>query len=106
MRDVDAEAAQEKREGRIGRFIQQLSEGGGLGGLEEGELRGLTIRFPTEEDPTALVVIRAAGAAGRRVAFIGAYRLGDALLAWRKRSQVGRMKWREDVPWEQRERGS
>lgn len=105
MRDVEAEAAAEKVQANVGRYIKQLEQGGGLGGLEGGVLTGFTVRMPTEADPGVLVVVKASGAEGPVVAFVGAYTLERALLAWKARNQAGRMKWREDVPYEQRGRG-
>lgn len=99
MRDIEAEAAEEKRAVSVGTFILQLTQGGGLGGLAGGVLKGFSVRMPTEEDPAVLLIVKAGSDKGPRVAFVGAYRLGDALLAWRARDRKGRMKWREDKPW-------
>lgn len=102
MRDANKEAALERRHRRVGEFLESLGQIGGLGGLQEGALVDFRVRLPTEEEPAALLIVRAAGAEGRVIAFVGAYGVIDVLLAWRARSEVGRMKWREDVPWSER----
>lgn len=102
MRDSEKEAVEEKRNRRIGEFLSSLDQGGGVGTLEEGVLTGLTVRLPTELEPSALLVVKAMGAGGAVVAFVGAYRLSEAILAWRARSGADKMKWREDVPWKER----
>lgn len=102
VRDVEAEARRAKRHARIGEFVCALSQGAGTRGLAEGVLVSVKARFPTEEEPSTLLVVRARSEEGAVIAFVGAYSLGDALLAWRARVSAGSMKWREDVPWEQR----
>lgn len=105
MRNVEAEEREAKRHRRIGEFIDSLGEGQGLGSLEGGILRGWKVRLPTEEDPGALLIVQAENEVGAFVAFVGGYRVGDVILAWRKRGQSGRMKWREDRPWDGVSRG-
>lgn len=102
MRNVDAEASDEKRYVRIGEFVDRLGGRAGVESLEGGVLKSVRVRFPTEEDPSALLIVRASAEEGERIAFIGAYGCGDAILAWRAKDKAGRMKWREDVPWEDR----
>lgn len=87
-------------------MIAAIGGGLGLGGLADGVLTGLSVRMPTEMEPGLLLVVRATTPNGKRIAFIGAYNLGDALLAWGKRSRAGRMKWREDLPWQERGTGA
>lgn len=102
MRDIEKEAAADKRAARIGEFVEAWSAGDVLGGLAGGVLKDVRIRMPTEEDPGALVVVKASSDEGSRIAFVGAYNVGDALLAWRAKARAGSLKWREDVPWKQR----
>lgn len=100
MRDIEREAAAEKRTAAVGRFMDQLAQGEGLGGLANGVLVGFCVKMPTEEDPATLLIVKALAPEGKRVAFVGAFRVVDVFLAWRKRSRSGRMKWREDKPWD------
>ena len=102
MRDSEAEEVQGRRHRRIGEFIDALGQGPGRGELLEGRLVTFRIRFSTEADPSTLLVVRCEAKDGPRIAFVGAYRAADAILAWRARSGAQGMKWREDVPWEQR----
>lgn len=67
-----------------------------------GELRSLRVRFPTEEEPSTLLIVRVSTEEGPMISFVGAFSLVDALLAWGARVKSGTMKWREDLPWEQR----
>lgn len=103
MRNKDEETAEERRYAKIGEFIDAVGAGRGVGALEGARVTGITLRWPTEEEPSTLLVIRATSGTAKWVAFVGAYSAGDAVLAWRKRSLAGRMKWREDLPWERRE---
>lgn len=102
MRDVDQEQVQEKRARRIGEFIDQLGSGVGVRDLPGGVLTAYKVRFPTEEEPNALVIVRARTREGLWIAFVGAYGLGDAVLAWRARQAGKGMRWREDVPYDER----
>ena len=99
MRDIEREEAEAKLHRRAGEFLAALGTGRGLGGLAEGQLRGFSVRLPTEEEPGALLVVRAEAEGDLWVAFIGAYRVVDAVIAWRKRDKDNKMKWREDQPW-------
>lgn len=105
MRDVEQEAAVEKRDRRVGEFLAALGEGVGVGELPGGRIDGFRVRLPTEEDPGTLIIVRASSGSTKVVAFVGAYDLSSATLAWRARSRVGRMKWREDRPWKDRDKG-
>lgn len=102
MRDVKRETLEERRRERIGHVVESLAHGHGLGKLTDGHLTGFTVRMPTEEEPGALLVVRATDNDGKHIAFVGGYRVDDLFLAWEKRSQAGRMKWREDKPWQDR----
>lgn len=102
MRDADVEAGTLRANARIGEFMASLSEGRGVQGLPDGVLTGFRLRLPTEQEPSVLLVIRAESAEGRHIAFVGAFSVFDALLAWRSRCQGAAMKWREDVPWDER----
>ncbi len=100
LRDQELEEREARRDRRVGEFLSSLAQGAGTGGLEGGVLVSWRVRMPTEEDPGALLVVRADVASGPFVAFVGGYRAADVVLAWRKRSLAGRMKWREDEPWQ------
>lgn len=102
MRDAKKEAALQLRHERIGEFLEAVQEGRGAEGCEGGRVTGIRIRLPTEEDPSALVVVKVATETGSMIGFVGAYRVADAILAWRARCLAGTMKWREDVPWSER----
>lgn len=102
MRNEERERTWDKRMQRIGQWIQALSSGRGTNGLPGGELTGLTVRLPTADRPETLIVIRAAALGKRYVAFCGALELSDALLTWRAKDGAKGVKWREDVPWEER----
>lgn len=106
MRDVEREAAAERRSRRIGEFIESLSGDQDLRGLTKGRLVGFQVRMPAEEEPSALLIVRALAEEGRRIAFVGAFSVGDAILAWRAREGGKGMKWREDIPWAERQGGS
>lgn len=102
MRDVNKEAKQGVRDRRIGEFVNSWGEESCVRGLEGGTLVDVRVRLPTEEDPSTLLVIRASGKQGKVVAFVGAFSVGDAVLAWRARCVAHTMKWRPDVPWKDR----
>ena len=104
-KDPDNGASLERRYRKVGEFIEGLAGVLAAKGVQGGALTGITVRMPTEEEPSALLVIRATGAKGKRVAFVGAYTLGDAFLAWRAQALAGSIKWREDIPWSQRSGG-
>lgn len=99
MRNANREAAQERKEGKVGAFVATLGEGGGLEDSSDKWVTGVTVRMPTELDPGVLVVVRASSGKGKWVAFVGAHNLTDALLAWRAKARAGVMKWRVDLPW-------
>lgn len=102
MRDADREKAEARESVRIGEFVKAIDEGAWVSGLEEGVLTGFSVRLPTEIEPSTLLVLKADAEGVGFVAFVGAYSLGDALLAWRARAAAGKMKWRENVPWGER----
>lgn len=102
MRDAEREQGAERRARKIGDWIGAIEGGLPTAGLEGGKLTGLQVRFPTEEEPSTLLIIKASSEAGKHIAFVGAYNLGDALLAWLARAKGDRVRWREDVPWGQR----
>lgn len=102
MRDREAEEVEGRRHRRVGEFLEALIEGQGVGGLEGLVVTGFRVRLPTEEEPSCLLVVRAAAAGGDQIAFVGAYGICDAILAWRARSAACHMKWRDDVPWAER----
>ena len=102
MRDADREEALSKRHRRIGEFVDALPDWEAWERPRTTGLVSLKVRFPTEEDPSALLVVRSTTEEGGLICFVGAYSLGDALLALRAKLLKGSAKWREDVPWSER----
>lgn len=102
MRNKEAEAAYLRRNERVGEFLGGLEHGRGVKGLEEGEITRVTILVPSRERPEALIAVKATTAAGKWVGFVGALTVSDAILMWRVRDERIGLKWREDIPWEQR----
>lgn len=102
VRDAKAEAGVDRRNSRIGAWLEAIMEGRGAEGLPEGTVTGISIRMPTEADPATLLIVRATGGTGKHIAFVGAYSVNDALLAWAAKCRKAGMKWREDVPWGER----
>lgn len=100
VRDAEEEAVEGRRSRRIGEFIEALGSGAGVARVAGWSLKELRIRFPTEEEPSTLLIVKAQSPAGGRIAFVGAYSAADAVLAWRKRCTTGGLKWREDLPWD------
>jgi hypothetical protein len=99
MRNVDLEQRWQKRVAAIGQFIESIEEGHGARGIEEGRVTRITIRFPSEEEPEALVVVKASSPNGDAVGFVGGMDVGAAILTWRAKDARGGLKWREDKPW-------
>ena len=102
MRDAKLEGAAEKRARRIGEFLEGLGAGAGVDRDGDWSLTSFRVRLPTEIEPSCLLIVRASVGGAPRIAFIGAFTVGDALLAWRARVAAGGVKWREDVPWAER----
>ncbi len=102
MRDAEAEAALDKRHRRLGEFVDGMGKGVVVASLEGGALVSVKVRFPTEEEPSTLLIVRVLAEKGPLIGFVGAYGMGDALLALRARVLGKGVKWREDVPWGQR----
>lgn len=102
MRQVDAEARLDARNRRVGEFLQVLTEGHGAKGVPEGVIVRVTIRLPTPEEPEALLVVKAQGEGADQVAFVGGLDVCQAFLVWAAKDRGTGLKWREDVPWEQR----
>lgn len=102
MRKVDAEARLDAQNRRVGEFIQALTRGRGASGIIGGEVARITIRLPTVDAPEVLLVVKAEGDEGRRIAFVGGLDIVQAILVWAAKDARGGLKWREDVPWEQR----
>lgn len=103
MRQVSAEEREGKRNRRVGEFIQALTEGRGAAGIVDGVVTGVSVRLPTAADPGVLVVVRAEGAPGKRVGFVGGLDVTQAVLTWMAKDAGPGLKWREDVPWGDRE---
>jgi len=102
MRDAQSEEAAGRRCRRVGEWLERLGTGVAPVGLPEGRYDGFRVRLPSEEDPSTLLVVRASEKGAKWIAFVGAYTVADAFLAWRAREQAGSMRWREDVPWGER----
>lgn len=99
MRKVDAEERVNKTNRRVGELLQGLTEGRGASGVVDGRVTRVTIRLPTEDQPEALLVVKASGAEGEFVAFVGGLDVSQALLVWAAKDLKGGLKWRVDVPW-------
>lgn len=102
MRDAREEAVQERRCRRVGEFLDAVGRGLDAVGLKNGTLTDIRIRLASEEEPSVLLIVRGYDEAGKHIAFIGAFSVVDALLAWRAKEGSKGMKWREDVPWSER----
>lgn len=102
MRDVQSEEILGLRCRRVGEWLERLSTGVAPASLPEGRYDGFRVRLPTEQDPSTLLVVRASAKGEKWIAFVGAYTVADAVLAWRARDLEGTVKWREDVPWSER----
>lgn len=100
MRNADLEKEWTKRVGAIGEFIEAVGKGRGVTGLPGGQVTRVTLRYPTEERPEALVVVKASGEGGDSVGFVGGLDIGAALLTWRAKDASKGLKWRADRPWE------
>lgn len=102
MRNAADEHKEGSRARRVGEFLEALEGVLPTAGLEGGRVTSLRIRLPTEAEPSTLLVVKASTEGGDFITFIGGYQVTDVILAWRARCTGGVMKWREDVPWEQR----
>lgn len=102
MRDIEEEAVQDRRCRRVGEFLDKLGRGMGAEGLANGVLTDIRIRLATEEEPSVLLIVRGWDERGKHIAFVGAFSVIDALLAWRAKREHKGLKWREDVPWSER----
>lgn len=62
------------------------------------------LRFNLEADnrTSVLIVVKARGPAGGLIGFVGGPDLGTAVLSLAKKLSRGALKWREDLPWEER----
>ena len=103
MRNASNEERAARRNRRIGELVEALGPESRPGWMGATEVTSIKIRFPTEAAPTTLLVIQANVEGNRKIGFVGAFSLGDALLALGARMREGSMRWREDVPWEQRQ---
>lgn len=102
MRRVDAEKQLDARNRRIGEFLAAIGQGLGAKGILEGVVTRVTVRFPTESQPEALLVVKVTGSQGDFVGFVGGLDVVQAILVWRAKETAEGLKWREDVPWQQR----
>ncbi|MCK4627327.1 MAG: hypothetical protein KAV00_18590 [Phycisphaerae bacterium] len=99
MRNGELEQAWTKRVSAIGEFIEAVGNGRGTTGLPGGVVTRVTLRYPTEDRPEALVVVKVSAEDGDHVGFVGGLDIGTALLTWRAKDGVKGLKWREDRPW-------
>lgn len=106
MRDDAREEREAVRHRRIGEFLEALDRGLCSQRMPGARLVSLQLRFPTEEEPSTLLIVRVDAEGGPLVGFVGAYGCADAVLAFRKRLQTDHMKWREDRPWSERAKGA
>ncbi len=102
MRDADREDAENARMRRVGEMMAAIGTEQATVGLEGGVVTDIRIRLPTEADPSVLLIVRASSGEDKHIAFVGAFSVPHAILAWRARCRTGGMKWREDVPFDQR----
>lgn len=102
VRDAEREAKDQRRHERVGEFLDAVAAGRGAEGLTEGRVTAIRMRLPSEEDPSTLLIVKVSSEEGDSIAFVGAFSLCDAILAWRARSEKGTMQWRDDVPWAER----
>lgn len=100
------EERENRRCRRAGELLASIDDGVEVIGLDRGVLTGFRVRLPTEEEPSVLLLVRASDERGKHIAFVGAYGVVDALLAWRARRTGDGLKWREDVPWKERKAGA
>lgn len=102
MRNVDREQAYLKRLQAVGQLMEAVDNGRVCEGLEGGTLTGFTVKAPSTERPEVLVVVKARVGSEEYVAFVGALDLVTALLTWAARERTTGLKWRPNVPWEER----
>lgn len=99
MADLNAkhEAAARKRYAKTGAAVARLSYMAQAAGPSGWELKGFSIRCPTEDKPDFLVTVRALDAEGApQVAFHGAAELDDCLVGLLNRLDNGSLNWRPD----------
>ncbi|MCK4626632.1 MAG: hypothetical protein KAV00_15040 [Phycisphaerae bacterium] len=102
MRKADAEARVNAANRRVGEFLQALTQGRGASGILEGRVTRVTVMMPSEDRPEALLVVKATGDLGDRVAFVGGLDVVQAILVWAAKDSSKGLKWREDLPWSER----
>lgn len=102
MRNAKREAQESRRQERIGEFLEALEEGVGAKGLEGGAVTEVRMLLNKRDAGDTLFVVKASGAAGQFIAFVGARNVGEAVLTWRQKDTGNGLKWREDVPWGER----
>lgn len=101
-RNAEWEREYEKRCARAGEWLDALQEGHGVKGTDKGILKSFLLRCRTPEDPGVLLVVKAQTDAGGVIGFAGGLGMVEALLAWRAKDAAGGLKWRVDLPWEER----
>ena len=99
MRDGELEQVWTKRVSAIGEFMESIGKGRGVTGVPQGRVTRVTLRYPTEDRPEALVVVKVSGKDGDVVGFVGGLDVGTALLTWRAKDGAQGLKWRVDRPW-------
>lgn len=104
MRNADREAIWDRQVVNLGNFVKRLVAGGGLGGLEDGVLDRISIKVGGPDDPGVLCVLKATRGGESYVAFVGGRDVEQMVYTWAERDRAGKLKWTEDVPWEERSR--
>lgn len=99
MRDVEEEAGQDRRQARIGEFVEAIERGRGLKGLPGGVVNEVRMLTNKREAGDALLVVKASAGGERWVAFVGARNVGEAMLTWRQKDRGKGLRWRKDKPW-------
>jgi len=101
-RDGDQERKYYQRLARAAEWLSGIEDGKGMDGLKTGCCTEVRIKMGASASGECLLVIKAYDETGKHIAFVGALDVIDALLTWRAKADHGGLKWREDVPWEER----
>ncbi len=96
-RDAKRESRDDRAYEMIGRRVQRLGDFFTEGAVASVELRGLSVRPPTEDNAEFLLVIRAYDDAGAPVVgFHSGLSLGEALAGLYERLDNASLRWKED----------
>lgn len=102
MRNAGAEERLNRKNRRVGEFLDAIARGLEPRGLEGAQVVRINIRLATQLSPEALVVVKAVSENGRHIGFVGGLDIVQALLTWRAKEAGPGLRWREDVPYEER----